>query len=152
MLIAFILVGCTKEVPLSSVHDIVSKSEKIATYDPKDLRLTLYSVQKNGSNAKLSYAIVYMPLGETDMFYTPLSPFYQQIQRLDHEAKTLPELLEGAVKSAGEQKLFADKQEYIIDYSVAREAFDIVREIEKIQSRDDSGDDQSGSGEIILPD
>jgi hypothetical protein len=149
ILILLLFLGCAKEIPKQMVALQYQKTTKVATYDPKDARLTLYQIKKEGDTLMVSDATIYVPFA-TDEIYHPLSQTTLELKRLDHSAQTINDALENSASRNGYIKPFAFKEEFLVDYALANDLFWMIRRIEEILNRNE-GEDESGDGGGIAP-
>jgi hypothetical protein len=141
-------VGCAQKVNVANLQiDPTLVKHEYNTYDISDTRITSYYFSSEDGILHVKDAITYVPIDVDGYFDDPLSSFSIQLKSISSE-KSLQKALEVEVAKKGYQKLFKNKNEYIVDN---RFAHNIKRIIQDYNRRVEHSGDSETSGEIVVP-
>jgi hypothetical protein len=140
--------GCAQKVNVANLQiDPTLVKHEYNTYDIGDTKITSYYFTSKDGILHVKDAITYVPIDVDGYFDNPLSSFSIQLKSISSE-KSLQKALEVEAAKKGYQKLFKDKNEYIIDN---RFAHNIKRIIQDYNRRVEQSDDNDDTNEIVVP-
>ena len=140
--------GCSAKVDRSTLA--LSPQEKTYhTYNAQEAKISSYFFNTQNDELSVRSFITYIPFDTDDQLYSPFSSVKTTLDRhTNYKAKTIQEAMVLHMKQRGDQRLFQDKEEYLIDNDFAR---DLIQDIKAYNDKMDRDNNNESEGVIIIP-